>query len=137
MVDISFYIFSVVLSYFDIKERKGPNIIMSTLFLFVIVFGFLENKITQLSIVCFFIMFILFCLVLLLNRKAIIGGADIKYLLIITLYLKPIEFAYLLIISGVIQTIIIIYFKKIKKRRTSPMIPTIFFSVLLIQNLLR
>ncbi len=82
-------------------------------------------------------MFVFFCLVLLLNKNSIIGGADIKYFLIITLYLQPLVFAYLLIISGVIQSIVLIYFKKIKKRKTSPMIPTIFFSVLLSQILLR
>lgn len=137
MVEISFYIFSVVLSCFDIKERKGPNTIMGTLFLFIIVFGLLEEKLTYISVSMFFVMFIIFCLILIVNKHSIIGGADIKYFLIITLYLQPLAFAYLLIISGVIQSFLIVYFKKIKKRRTAPMIPTIFFSVLLIQILLK
>ncbi len=65
--------------------------------------------------------------------KMILGGGDIKYILVITLYLQPISIPIFLIVTGIVQTIFLLYYQKIKKRRVAPMAPAIFLSVIIVK----
>ncbi len=51
--------------------------------------------------------------------------------MLVGLYLEPLSFPYFLIFTGITQTIFLIYFKNIKKRRVAPMAPAIFLAVIL------
>ncbi len=63
----------------------------------------------------------------------ILGGGDIKYMLVITLYLQPISIPIFLIVTGIVQGLFLIYYQKVKKRRVAPMAPAIFLSVILVK----
>jgi len=130
---ISFYIFSLLLSYTDCTKYKIPNITILTLVIFLIIFGLLENKLNLYSIVISFAILIFFVIILLAMPKAILGGGDIKYIMVVALFLEPLLFPLFLIISGICQTLFLLYFKKIKKRRVAPMAPAIFLAVILSQ----
>lgn len=58
-----------------------------------------------------------------------IGGGDIKYLLIIAIYLEPLAFALFLVLSGLLQLLFLVFYKKIKKRRFAPMVPAMVLAV--------
>jgi Flp pilus assembly protein protease CpaA len=59
----------------------------------------------------------------------ILGGGDIKYFMVVAIYLTPLYFPIFLLFCGIFQMILLIYFQKIKKRRTAPMAPAILISV--------
>lgn len=61
----------------------------------------------------------------------ILGGGDIKYIMVIALYLEPLTFPLFILFTGITQTLFLLYFQKYKKRRTAPMAPAIFFAVIL------
>ncbi len=61
----------------------------------------------------------------------ILGGGDIKYIMVVALYLQPLLFPLFLLITGLMQMIFLIYFQKVKKRKTAPMAPAIFLAVIL------
>ncbi|XOB62607.1 prepilin peptidase [Campylobacterota bacterium DY0563] len=127
---LSFFIFSLFLTYTDCKQYIIPNLIIFTLFLFLIIFGFLENQLNLYSIIISFSILFFFIFFILLFPKVILGGGDIKYIIAIGLYLEPLSFPYFLIFSGIFQTIFLFYYKSIKKRRVAPMAAPIFFSVI-------
>jgi Flp pilus assembly protein protease CpaA len=130
---ISFYIFSLLLSYTDCTKYKIPNITILTLIIFLIIFGLLENKLNLYSIAISFAILIFFVIILIAMPKAILGGGDIKYIMVVALFLEPMLFPLFLIISGICQTLFLLYFQKIKKRRVAPMAPAIFLAVILSQ----
>lgn len=61
----------------------------------------------------------------------ILGGGDIKYMMLVGLYISPILFPLFLLCTGIIQTLFLFYFQKIKKRRVAPMVPAMFMAVIL------
>ncbi|WP_421715887.1 prepilin peptidase [Arcobacter arenosus] len=130
---ISFYIFSILLSYTDCTKYKIPNITILTLIIFLIIFGLLENKLNLYSIAISFAILIFFVIILIAMPKAILGGGDIKYIMVVALFLEPMLFPLFLIISGICQTLFLLYFQKIKKRRVAPMAPAIFLAVMISQ----
>lgn len=60
-----------------------------------------------------------------------VGGGDIKYLLVTAIYLEPLVFALFLVLSGVLQLLFLVFYKRIKKRRFAPMIPAMVLAVAL------
>ncbi|QDF27869.1 prepilin peptidase [Halarcobacter anaerophilus] len=126
---ISFYIFSFFLLYFDCKKRIIPNALLGTLLVFLFIFGYFEDKLNLFSFLNLFVITLFYIIVLLLFPKQILGGGDIKYMAVSTLYLEPSHFPFFLIIAGLVQMFFLIYFKKIKKRRSAPMAPAILLAV--------
>lgn len=135
MFSISFYIFSLFLSYSDYKTFRIPNIILGTMSLFLIVFGILENKLTLLSFILPLIVLMFFIMLMIFNKNLSIGGGDIKYYIVIALYLNIFSFSIFLIITGLMQTIVLILRQKIQKRRFVAMAPIIFSSVIITEIL--
>jgi leader peptidase (prepilin peptidase) / N-methyltransferase len=76
-----------------------------------------------------------FISIMLINRRLIIGGGDIKYMMIVGLYLGVSSFALFLIITGIIQTLALVYTQKIKKRKLVPMVPIMFLAVIVTEIL--
>ena len=136
MFSISFYIFSLFLSYTDFKKFLVPNDLTATLALMLLVFGILESKIYISSIVLVFTILALFIAVLLINRTQILGGGDIKYMMLVGLFLGLEKFFLFLIISGVLQTLALLYKQQIKKRRVAPMVPMMFLAVIIVELLI-
>jgi len=130
---LSFYIFSLFLSYTDSTKYKIPNVTLLTLVVFLIIFGLLENKLNLYSIAISFAILIFFVIILIAMPKAILGGGDIKYIMVVALFLEPLLFPLFLIISGICQTLFLLYFQKIKKRKVAPMAPAIFLAVMISQ----
>ena len=130
---ISFYVFSIFLSYFDCKKRISPNNIALLLLIFLLLFGFLEDMLNIYSFFLSFLVLVFFISLLLLKPKMILGGGDIKYMMLVALYINPFLFPHFLLSTGLIQTLFLLYFTKILKRRTAPMVPAMFLSVILIQ----
>lgn len=132
---LSFYILSIVLSYTDCTRYKIPNITIVTILLFLLVFGFLENQINPYSLIVSCLILVFFVIILLVMPKIILGGGDIKYIMVIAIYLDPMQFPLFLVVTGLMQMCFLIYFQKIKKRRVAPMAPAIFLSVIIIDIL--
>lgn len=135
MTGIVFYIFSLFLSYSDCKSFTVPNALVFTMFLMMIIFGIFESKIIFSSIVLLLIVLIFFIVLLLIKPNMILGGGDIKYMMIVALYLGIFKFPFFLIITGILQTIFLIYKKRIRKRKIAPMVPIMFLSVILVEIL--
>ena len=58
----------------------------------------------------------------------ILGGGDIKYMMVAGFYLEPLLFPFFLLISGIVQMLFLIFFQKFKKRRTAPMVPAMLIA---------
>jgi len=127
---ISFYIFSLLLSYTDCTRYKIPNITIITLFIFLLIFGFLENKLNLYSFVILFVILLFFVTILIIMPKIILGGGDIKYMMVIAIFLEPLLFPLFLLLTGVIQLLFLLYYQKLKKRRVAPMAPAMFLAVI-------
>lgn len=127
---LSFFIFSILLSYTDCTRYKIPNITIITLFIFLVIFGLLENEINLYSFIILFAILFFFVIILLIMPTVILGGGDIKYMMVIAIYLNPYLFPLFLLTTGLIQTLFLIYFQKIKKRRVAPMAPAMFLAVI-------
>lgn len=128
---LSFYIFSLLLSYTDCSKFKIPNITLSTLFLFLITFGFLEDKLNYISFIISLVILIFFVIILLIMPKQILGGGDIKYIMVVAIYLEPLLFPLFLILTGLCQALLLIFIQKYKRRKVAPMAPAIFMAVCL------
>ncbi|QKJ27037.1 prepilin peptidase, putative TadV [Aliarcobacter cibarius] len=137
MFTIVFYIFSLFLSYTDFKKFLVPNNLIMTMSLMLLVFGFFESKIYISSIILAFVILLFFIIVMLLNRQLIIGGGDIKYMMLVGLYLGVSSFALFLIITGILQTFALLYMQKIEKRKVAPMVPLMFISVFIVELLVK
>ncbi len=135
MFSISFYIFSLFLSYTDFKKFLVPNDLVLTMTLMLLVFGFLDSKIYISSIVLSLGVLIFFSALMLINRNMILGGGDIKYMMLIALFLPLKSFALFLLITGVLQTLALLYMQKIRKRKIAPMVPMMFLAVILVELL--
>lgn len=135
MTGIVFYIFSLFLSYSDCKSFTIPNVLIFTMFLMMTVFGVFESKIVFSSVVLSLLVLIFFILLLLIKPTMILGGGDIKYMMIVALYLGIFKFAFFLILTGILQTIFLVYKKRIRKRKIAPMVPIMFLSVILVEIL--
>ncbi len=135
MFIIIFYIFSFLLSYTDFKRFLVPNNIVITMTIMMLTFGFLNSSLALSSILLSIIVLIFFIVLLLLNRHIILGGGDIKYMMIVALYLGIEPFALFLIVTGVLQTIFLLFIQKIKKRKIAPMVPIMFLSVIIVDFL--
>ncbi len=127
---ISFYIFSIIISYIDCKKRLIPNILLITLSTILLIFGYIENNLNIYSFFVLLLILFFFVIIIIIFPKMILGGGDIKYFMVVALYLHPLYFPIFLLFCGIFQMILLIYFQKIKKRRTAPMAPAILFSVL-------
>ncbi|MDD2894791.1 MAG: prepilin peptidase [Aliarcobacter sp.] len=123
--------FSLFLSFTDFKKFLVPNDLIITMSLMLLVFGFIESKIYISSIVLSLIILSFFIIVMLINKQFIIGGGDIKYMMIVGLYLGVSSFALFLIITGLLQTITLLYIQNVNKRKIAPMVPVMFLSVIL------
>ncbi|MDD2886632.1 MAG: prepilin peptidase [Aliarcobacter sp.] len=129
--------FSLFLSFTDLKKFLVPNDLIITMSLMLLVFGFIESKIYISSIVLSLVILIFFIIVMLINRQFIIGGGDIKYMMIVGLYLGISSFALFLIITGLLQTITLLYIQNVNKRKIAPMVPIMFLSVILTEILVK
>ena len=105
--------------------------------LMLLVFGFSESKIYISSIVLSLIILIFFVIIMLINRQFIVGGGDIKYMMIVGLYLGLSPFALFLIVTGILQTITLLYVQNVNKRKIAPMVPVMFLSVILTEILIK
>lgn len=97
----------------------------------LLTFGLLEKKIYISSLVLVFVVLLFFIAIMLVNRQLILGGGDIKYMMVVALYLGLSSFALFLIITGIVQTLALLYVQIIKKRKIAPMVPMMFLSVIL------
>ncbi len=105
--------------------------------LMLLVFGFLESKIYISSIILSLIILLFFVVIMLINRQLIIGGGDIKYMMIVGLYLGVSSFALFLIATGILQTLVLLYKQKVENRKIAPMVPIMFFSVIIVELLVK
>lgn len=137
MFSLSFYIFSLLLVYTDCTKYKIPNITLGTLFIFLLIFGYFENSLNPYSFAISFIMLLFFIALILLMPKSIIGGGDIKYFLVICIYLEPILIPLFLLNTGITQMFFLIFYQRIKKRRVAPMAPAIFLAVVFTETLFK
>jgi leader peptidase (prepilin peptidase) / N-methyltransferase len=135
MFGISFYIFSLFLSYTDFKKFLVPNDLIISMSVMLIIFGLIESKIYVSSIILVSLVLLFFIVIMLINKQMILGGGDIKYMMIVALYMGVKPFAIFLIVTGILQTITLLYTQKIKKRKIAPMIPPIFLSVVIVDIL--
>lgn len=128
---ISFYIFSLLVSYTDCTRYKIPNITLFTLLIFLLIFGYFEEQLSLYSFLISFTILAFFVIMLLIMPKIILGGGDIKYMMVIAIYIEPLLFPLFLLSTGIIQMLFLIYYQKIKKRRVSPMAPAMFLAVII------
>jgi Flp pilus assembly protein protease CpaA len=135
MFVISFYIFSLLLSYTDFKRFIVPNNIVIAMTVMMLSFGFLESKIYISSILLSLLVLLFFVIIILLKRDLILGGGDIKYMMLIALYLDVQSFALFLVFTGILQTLSLLYVQKIAKRKIAPMVPFMFLSVFVVDVL--
>ena len=136
MFAISFYIFSSFLSYTDFKKFLVPNNLLIAMSIILITFGIFESKIYISSIVLTLIVLLFFIVLLLLKPQLILGGGDIKYMMLVAFYLGVQAFALFLIITGILQTLALLYVQNVKKRRVAPMVPMMFLSVIIVEILI-
>jgi len=135
MFVISFYIFSLFLSYTDYKKFLVPNDIMITMSIMLVVFGLLESKIYLSSIVLMFVVLLFFVGIMLINRQLILGGGDIKYMMVVALYLGVKPFALFLVATGIFQTFALLYMQKVRKRKIAPIVPMMFLATVIVDIL--
>jgi leader peptidase (prepilin peptidase)/N-methyltransferase len=135
MFAISFYIFSSLLSYTDFKKFIVPNNILIAMSIMLIVFGIFESKIYISSIVLTLIVLLFFIAIILLKPQMILGGGDIKYMMVVAFYLGLQPFALFLVITGLLQSFALLYVQNIKKRKIAPMVPMMFLSVIIVEAL--
>jgi Flp pilus assembly protein protease CpaA len=135
MFTISFYIFSLFLSYTDFKRFIVPNNIVIAMTIMMLSFGYLESKIYISSILLPLFVLLFFIVIILLKRDLILGGGDIKYMMLIALYLDVQSFALFLVFTGILQTLSLLYVQKIRKHKIAPMVPFMFLSVFIVDVL--
>ena len=133
MFSFSFYIFSVLLSYTDCTRFRVPNVLLGTMSLILVYFGLIEDKIYLSSFIVPFLVLLFFIAVLLFLPKMILGGGDIKYMMVVGLFLPYLVFPLFLLVTGVLQTLALVYKQFYQKRRIVAMVPVMFASVVLTQ----
>lgn len=135
MFTIIFYIFSIFLSYTDFKKFLVPNNILITMSIMLLIFGLFESKLYISSIILSLLVLLFFIVIMLLNRQLILGGGDIKYMMVAALYLGVQPFALFLVITGIFQTLALLYMQKVRKRKIAPMVPMMFLSTIIVDIL--
>jgi len=135
MFFLTFYLFSLLLSYTDCKKFTVPNNILVVMFFLLLIFGVIEEKIAMSSFIVPLLVLLVFIAILLSFPKTILGGGDIKYMMIVAFFLPYSLFPFFLIITGILQTIALILQQKLRKRRIVAMVPLMFASVLITQIL--
>lgn len=135
MFSFTFYLFGILLSYLDFKFFRVPNILLATLFILLVLFGLYEQQLNIYSFGISILVLLFFVLLILINPKMILGGGDIKFMMVIAIYLQPILFPYFLIVTGVFQATILIIKQKVYKRKTAPMVPMMVLAVIVCEVL--
>ncbi|MEA3553638.1 MAG: prepilin peptidase [Campylobacterota bacterium] len=135
MFGFTFYLFSFLLSYFDRKRFIVPNVILSTCFLLLMFFGYFEQQLNIYSFVVSILVLLFFIILMLLKPTMILGGGDIKYMMLVAIYLNPILFPMFLLVTGLVQTIFLVYKQYYKRRRVAPMVPAMFIAVIIVELL--
>ncbi len=115
------------------KRHIVPNITIGTLFIFLLLFGFFENRLNIYSFAIAIAVLIFFIILILLKPNMVLGGGDIKYMMVVAFFLEPLLFPLFLVVTGILQALFIIYFQKIKNKKESPMIPAMFLAVIICQ----
>ena len=128
-----FYIFSLLLSYTDCTKFKVSNIFLLRMSIMLLFIGLIEEKIYISSFIVPTIILSFFVLLIILKPTMILGGGDIKYMMIIAFFLPYILFPLFLIVTGILQSLALLYTQQIKRRRIVAMVPIMFFSVVLTQ----
>lgn len=131
MFEIIFYVFSLVLAYLDYKKYIVPNNILLTMFGMLIIFGLLEDRLNLYSFFIAFALLLFFSGLILINRKMVLGGGDIKYIMVVAIFLEPILFPFFLIITGIVQSIFLIFMKLVKNKQMAAMVPAMLISVII------
>ena len=135
MFDIIFYVFSSLLAYLDYKKFIVPNVIVLTLFVMLIIFGLFESRLNIYSIFISLAILLFFSGIILINRKMVLGGGDIKYMMIIAIFLEPILFPFFLVITGIVQSFFLIFAQAVRKKSKAAMVPAMLISVIISQQL--
>lgn len=131
IVTISFYIFSTILALLDCKRYFVPNNILVTLLLFILIFGYFEEHLNIISFIISLSVLLFFVIILLINRKIILGGGDIKYMMVVALYINPLVFPLFILLTGIVQTLFLLFYQKLKGRRVAPMVPAMLIATAL------
>ena len=135
MFGLVFYIFSFLLSYLDCRKFIVPNVILATCFLLLMFFGYFEHQLNIYSFGISILVLLFFIVLMLLKPNMILGGGDIKYMMLVAVYLNPLLFPLFLLTTGIVQTVFLIYKQYYKKRRVAPMVPAMFISVGIVELL--
>ena len=135
MFSFVFYLFSFLLSYLDYKRFIVPNIILVTCFLLLLFFGFFEQQLNIYSFLISILVLLFFTGLILLKPTMILGGGDIKYMMLVAIYIKPMLFPMFLLVTGIVQTLFLLYKQLYKKRRVAPMVPAMFIAVFITEVL--
>jgi Flp pilus assembly protein protease CpaA len=97
----------------------------------IVTFGLLDGSATIYYVILPLFLIMFFYIVYLFGL-GFVGGGDIKYLILISMYINhPLKFAWYLIISGILQLLFLLFYQKVKKRRFVPMVPAMFVAVVL------
>lgn len=102
---------------------------LATLLCFLLVFGFIENSLNLYSFIVAFLVLLFFIILILINQNMQLGGGDIKYMVLIAIFLSPLQFAYFFIITGVVQTLLLLYVQIMTEKKQAPMVPAMFLAV--------
>jgi len=135
MFFLTFYLFSLLLSYTDCKKFTVPNGLLALMASLLLIFGLIEEKITISSLIIPLVVLALFIGILFTFPKTILGGGDIKYMMIVGFFLPPLLFPIFLIVTGILQSIALLLQQKLRKRRIVAMVPLMFGSVIITQLL--
>ena len=135
MFTFTFYLFSFLLSYLDCTRFIVPNVILTTCLVLLLFFGYFEQQLNIYSFILSISVLLFFIFLMLLNPTMILGGGDIKYMMLVAIYIEPILFALFILVTGIVQTIFLIYKQYYKKRRVAPMVPAMFISVFITEML--
>lgn len=130
---LSFFIFSFTLSYIDCTKLRIPNVTLGTLFIFLVIFGYLEEQLNLYSFGVSLAVLIFFVIILFAIPRMILGGGDIKYMLVIAIYLEPLSFPIFLLVTGIVQMLFLLFYQRLRKRRVSPMAPAMLLSVIIVK----
>jgi len=128
MFTITFYVFSLFLSFTDYKYYLVPNTMTKAMLALMVLFGFLEGELKIASIIVALIVIVFFIILILIDKKMTLGGGDIKYIALVALFLSPLAFAYFLIVSGILQAVHLTYTKTVLKKNEAYMVPAIFLA---------
>jgi len=131
MFEVIFYLFSSLLAYLDYKKFIVPNKILGMLLIMLIISGLFENRLNVNSFFISFSLLVFFSILILVKPKMILGGGDIKYMMIVAIYLQPILFPFFMIITGIVQSLFLIYAKFVQKKRKVAMVPAMLLSVVI------